>query len=86
MGELFERVRNLACQKSTLVCLFIDEVESIVMSRQGQRSEHEPTDSIRVVNTILREIDRLKTFPNVLILTTSNLVGCLGMWKQIVFS
>jgi SpoVK/Ycf46/Vps4 family AAA+-type ATPase len=33
----------------------------------------EPTDAIRVVNAVLTQVDRLKTLPNVLVVTTSNL-------------
>ena len=32
----------------------------------------EPSDAIRVVNALLTQIDRLRAFDNVLVLTTSN--------------
>ena len=35
----------------------------------------EPSDAIRVVNALLTQIDKLSRFPNVLVLTTSNITG-----------
>ena len=35
----------------------------------------EPSDAIRVVNALLTQIDKLARFPNVLVLTTSNITG-----------
>ena len=35
----------------------------------------EPSDAIRVVNAMLTQLDQLKTQPNVVVLTTSNLSG-----------
>ena len=50
----------------------IDEIESIVGSRERSISSNEPQDSIRVVNVLLTQLDRLKLYPNVLLLATSN--------------
>jgi len=58
-----------------LVCLLIDEVESLTAARSAVVSGTEPSDAIRVVNALLTQIDRLKKHKNVLILTTSNVTG-----------
>lgn len=46
-----------------LVCVLIDEVESLTMSRAGAVSGAEPSDYLRVVNTILTHLDMLKSLP-----------------------
>jgi SpoVK/Ycf46/Vps4 family AAA+-type ATPase len=51
----------------------MDEIESLASSRSMANSS-EPLDTIRVVNTILTQLDRLKSIHNLLIMTTSNLV------------
>jgi SpoVK/Ycf46/Vps4 family AAA+-type ATPase len=38
----------------------------------------EPSDAIRVVNALLTQLDRLKSLPNVLVLTTTNITGAIG--------
>lgn len=42
-------------------------------------SGSEPSDAIRVVNALLTQLDQIKTFPNVLILTTSNVTGAIDL-------
>ncbi|OEH76935.1 thyroid hormone receptor [Cyclospora cayetanensis] len=51
-----------------------DEVESLSASRAAAAS-NEPSDSVRVVNALLTQIDMFSRFPNALVLTTSNLAG-----------
>lgn len=48
----FERVRELACRPGNFVCVLIDEVESLAMSRKhsADAGNAEPTDSIRVTH------------------------------------
>ena len=38
-------------------------------------SGSEPSDAVRVVNALLTQLDVIKQYPNVLILTTSNVSG-----------
>lgn len=40
---------------------------------------NEPSDSIRVVNAVLTQIDQIKRFPNVLILATSNMTETIDI-------
>ena len=60
----------------SLVCVLIDEVESLTAARKASGSE--PSDAIRVVNALLTQLDQIKAAPNVLILTTSNITGTIG--------
>ncbi|GFO34033.1 pachytene checkpoint 2-like protein [Plakobranchus ocellatus] len=39
----------------------------------------EPSDAIRVVNALLTQLDQIKRYPNVLILTTSNITGAVDL-------
>lgn len=59
----------------------LDEVESLAAARKAALSGTEPSDSIRVVNALLTQIDRLKQKRNVLILTTSNITEAIGKQK-----
>ena len=54
----------------SLVCVLIDEVESLASSRSGG-NDH--SDAMRAVNSLLTSLDRLRSFPNVLILATTNI-------------
>ena len=41
-------------------------------------SGSEPSDAVRVVNALLTQLDQIKSFPNVMILTTSNVSGTIN--------
>eukprot|EP01133_Synstelium_polycarpum_P017773 gene17773-21201_t len=77
--KVFEKIRETAQDPDTLVVILIDEVESLTAARKAALSGAEPSDSIRVVNAFLTQLDRLATFPNILILTTSNLVEAVDV-------
>lgn len=74
--KLFDQIADLAEDQRTLVMVLVDEVESLVMRRDSGNST-EPSDSIRAVNAVLTQIDRLRKHPNVLVLTTSNITDAL---------
>ncbi|KAF9976881.1 Pachytene checkpoint protein 2 [Actinomortierella ambigua] len=71
--KMFDNIWELVNDQHTLVIVLIDEVESLASARKAALSGNEPTDSIRVVNALLTQIDRLKRQKNVLIMTTSNM-------------
>uniref|UniRef100_A0A914X7M8 AAA+ ATPase domain-containing protein n=1 Tax=Plectus sambesii TaxID=2011161 RepID=A0A914X7M8_9BILA len=73
VAKMFEQVCELLEDPHCLVFVLIDEVESLTMSRQMAMNRNEPSDSVRAVNALLTEIDRIRRYPNVLVLTTSNL-------------
>ena len=56
----------------SLVCVLIDEVESLAASRDSS-SGGDPGDAMRAVNSLLTSLDKLKPFPNVLVMATTNL-------------
>ncbi|CAF3523379.1 unnamed protein product [Adineta steineri] len=74
LTRFFEDITQICCDPLTFVIILIDEIESLSMSRTSSLSSNEPSDMLRVVNTLLTQIDRLKSFSNILILTTSNLI------------
>ncbi|KAG8572262.1 hypothetical protein GDO81_011996, partial [Engystomops pustulosus] len=57
----------------SLFSKWFSEVESLTAARSACRAGTEPSDAIRVVNAVLTQIDQIKRYPNVVILTTSNI-------------
>ncbi|RZF35052.1 hypothetical protein LSTR_LSTR009644 [Laodelphax striatellus] len=74
--HMFDKIKEHLEDSNALIFVLIDEVESLTMSRQNVCG-NEPSDAIRVVNAILTQIDQLKRYPNVLLLTTSNVTGAM---------
>lgn len=62
----------------TFSIFFIDEVESLTAARKVALNGSEPSDSIRVVNAVLTQIDKLRSRSNVLIMATSNITEIIG--------
>lgn len=58
--QMFEKIAEIASDETALVCILIDEVESLAHSRAAAASGNEPSDAIRVVNAALTQLDRLK--------------------------
>lgn len=77
--QLFRRIRRLAADPNCLVCVLMDEVESLAAARQSAMKGNEPSDSIRVVNALLTQLDSLQRMRNVLVLATSNLTGAMDV-------
>ncbi|KAG7364357.1 ATPase central domain containing protein [Nitzschia inconspicua] len=76
VSALFQMIRDMVeDDPSSLVCVLIDEVESLAASRSNTSSNGDPTDAMRAVNSLLTSLDRLRHFPNVLVLATTNLNG-----------
>lgn len=74
--KVFGEIVELLEDQNALVCVLVDEIESIAFSRD-KISSNEPSDSIRVVNAVLTQLDRLRRFSNVFILATSNLTDSI---------
>ncbi|KAI6243008.1 AAA domain-containing protein [Aphelenchoides fujianensis] len=62
--KLFDQIGDLASEKKWLVVVLVDEVESLVMGRNV--SSAEPTDAVRAVNAVLTQIDKIRSYSNVL--------------------
>jgi len=54
-------------EEDTLVCVLIDEVESLTAARRAAVAGSEPADAVRAVNAVLTQLDALKRRPNVLV-------------------
>ncbi|XP_056618756.1 pachytene checkpoint protein 2 homolog isoform X1 [Triplophysa dalaica] len=70
--KMFQKIQELIDDKDALVFVLIDEVESLTAARNAAQAGTEPSDAIRVVNSVLTQLDQIKRYPNVVILTTSN--------------
>jgi len=77
--KMFQKIQELIDDREALVCVLIDEVESLTAARKSAMNGSEPSDAIRVVNAVLTQIDQIKNNPNVLILTTSNITGAIDL-------
>ena len=75
--RLFDNVKEKLADPATFVVLMIDEVESLTSARKNASSGNECSDSMRMVNSLLTQLDAIKRFPNVLVLATSNLTGSI---------
>ncbi|CAD6996153.1 pachytene checkpoint protein 2 homolog [Ceratitis capitata] len=76
--RLFAKIREIVVDPNNLVCVLIDEVESLAYARDCM-SGQEPKDAMRVVNALLTQLDAIKEHPNVLILATSNLADTIDL-------
>ncbi|XP_030638571.1 pachytene checkpoint protein 2 homolog [Chanos chanos] len=70
--KMFQKIQQLIDDKEALVFVLIDEVESLTAARNAACAGTEPSDAIRVVNSVLTQLDQIKRHSNVVILTTSN--------------
>ncbi|KAH3902213.1 uncharacterized protein SCODWIG_01126 [Saccharomycodes ludwigii] len=75
--QILEKGSMERTQTITPICLLMDEVETIASSRSSLMAKNETSDSIRVVNTLLTQIDKFKKYPNFLLLATSNFFDSL---------
>ena len=63
--KMFEKIHQLIEDPKALIFLLIDEVESLAQCRQSAEAGNEPSDSIRAVNALLTQIDRIKRYAHV---------------------
>lgn len=76
--KMFTTIKDVAEDPDSLCIILIDEVESIAYARESVSSQ-EPSDSLRVVNALLTQLDQLRKHNNVFVLTTSNLSGTIDL-------
>jgi SpoVK/Ycf46/Vps4 family AAA+-type ATPase len=50
-----------------------------VVAVQAAAGGGEPSDAIRAVNALLTQLDQLRRFPNVMVLTTSNITEAIDV-------
>jgi pachytene checkpoint protein 2 len=70
--QLFEAITFSAERRPTIVVA--DELESICISR-ARLTSSDPSDVVRVVNELLRQIDLLRGRPNFLLIGTTNVTA-----------
>ncbi|XP_050541847.1 pachytene checkpoint protein 2 homolog isoform X2 [Daktulosphaira vitifoliae] len=75
--SMFQKIREVLEYGDSLVFILIDEVESLTRARDAVLSGTEPSDSIRVVNAVLTQLDNLRKYSNVIFLTTSNVTEAI---------
>ncbi|KAK0282883.1 hypothetical protein LTR35_006675 [Friedmanniomyces endolithicus] len=75
ISATFERVYAAAQDPGTLICVVMDEVETIAGSRERSTASNECNDGMRATNQLLTALDRLRHLPNVIVLCTSNLIS-----------
>jgi len=75
--KMFSKIKEVIDDPRVLVCVLIDEVESLAANRKN--ATNDCSDAIRAVNALLTQIDSIKHLPNVLILTTSNITGSIDL-------
>ena len=76
VSRLFDRIREMVeDDPDALVCVLVDEVESLAAARSAGTggAAGEPSDAVRAVNSLLTSIDRLRQYGNVIVMTTSNI-------------
>ncbi|CAG9859451.1 unnamed protein product [Phyllotreta striolata] len=79
VNTMFNKINEFVENKSILVCVLIDEVESLAHARTKCLSGSEPSDSIRVVNALLTQLDQIRRHSNVLIFATSNMTESIDL-------
>ncbi|KAK2731587.1 hypothetical protein FQN57_003283, partial [Myotisia sp. PD_48] len=78
VAKAFTNIESMLNEEpDTLVCVFIDEVETIAARREHTLNGNDPLDSMRAVNSVLTALDRLRRHSNVVVLCTSNLLTAL---------
>merc|ERR1719452_333293 len=77
--KMFTEIKRLMEDTRSLICVLIDEVESLTAARKNSMSGSEPSDALRVVNALLTQLDSIKNAPNVLVMTTSNITGAIDL-------
>lgn len=78
VGRIFDRIEQVASSDDEkLLCIIIDEIETLVGPRENSAFGGEVADAMRVTNGILTALDRLRHRPNVMVLCTSNMVDAI---------
>lgn len=73
--DVFTKLEQICQEKpDEFLCVLIDEVESLAMSREASTRQGECHDSLRAVNALLTGLDRTKGYRNIIFLCTSNMI------------
>lgn len=69
--KVFEQIFKVAADEQTLVCVLIDEVETLAGSRDRMAESEECSDGLRAVNQLLTGLDKIRFQKNVVVFCTS---------------
>ncbi|RFU31242.1 hypothetical protein B7463_g5121, partial [Scytalidium lignicola] len=76
--EIFDTIESICLREvKEFICVLIDEIEGIASSRSLGVTHGEAQDSLRATNALLSGLDRVRHYPNIIILSTSNMIDCL---------
>jgi DNA polymerase III delta prime subunit len=80
--KAFQAVIDVAQQadqgeENTLVCVVLDEVESLAGSREKAVEGNEVADALRVTNELLIALDKIRHSQNIMVFCTTNLQSAL---------
>lgn len=75
--KMFQQIFAIAADDSTLVCVLIDEVESLAGSRERAASGNEVGDALRMTNQLLTALDKIRHKPNAMVFCTTNLLSAV---------
>ncbi|CAL1188666.1 unnamed protein product [Candida parapsilosis] len=78
LSSLLSSVEQLLLRHpSSYVFLLVDELETIATSREKSVGNNEVSDGLRIVNILITYLDRLKVFPNLIIIATTNMLSSM---------
>jgi len=75
ISEAFDQLKFCARHQPTI--LIGDEIEMLFYDRLSMMNPSDPSDLVRAVDTLLREIDELRFMDRILFIATSNLPGAI---------
>lgn len=80
---MFDKIQEFIDKKDSLVCILIDEVESLANNRKNMMNGNEPSDSMRVVNALLTRLDDIKRFVTLIFNNYSHSPTCRACQSQL---
>ena len=60
MLKMFEKIKEMMDNPDAVVFILIDEVESLAAARAAAIAGSDPSDSLRVVNALLTQLDQIR--------------------------
>ena len=70
VSKMFDKIQQLVDDKNAFVIVLIDEVESLTAARKQSFKSAEPSESIRVVNALLTQIDQIRRYIFIIIISS----------------
>ncbi|KAF2759327.1 pachytene checkpoint component Pch2 [Pseudovirgaria hyperparasitica] len=77
VAQIFEQINAMADDEACLICVVIDEVETLTSPRERAATGNECGDALRATNQLLTCIDALRHRPNIVLFCTSNMLQAI---------